>query len=74
MKILTYDDLVGTKSEENNEPMVDLGATVPEIVCVYEKTEMIPFLGESIYVRETVAKKLAKVNQDLQSKKHQIML
>ena len=57
-KILTYAELKPVKVIENNEEMVRLNNLSDHIVCRYEKQDMVPFLGEDIFVRKTVADKL----------------
>lgn len=64
-KIVTYDELISIKSGENNEPLVSLSVECPDIICEYEKTDMIPVVGEEIYVRKSVAEKLSKINKKI---------
>lgn len=64
-KILTYKDVAAIPSTENNETLVDARTYDSSIVTEYEKMDMIPYLGETIYVRETVARKLAHANEIL---------
>ena len=50
---------------ENNEKLVDVRTYDTGIVAEYEDSEMQPYVGERIFVRDGVAKKLAKVQQSL---------
>ena len=60
-RIATLWDLSKIPAQENNEPLVDLQPFSQNIVAKYEKQDMIPYVGNRIFVRETVAKKLAGV-------------
>lgn len=66
-KILGYDDLIQIPSGENNERLVDVRTYSPSIAAQYNKQDMLPYTGEIILVRETVAKKLAAVNDALRT-------
>ena len=65
--ILTYQQLVSIENGENDEQLVDLAKECPDIICQYEKFDMKPFVGDRIFVRSTVAKKLAQVQEYLGS-------
>lgn len=65
MNILQYDDLKNIPSSENNEELVVLQDTAPEVRCEYEKQDMVPFFGDEIYVRRSVADKLKVANEEL---------
>lgn len=64
-KILTYDDLLAANVGSSSEPLVDVRKYSTSIVAAYEKPDMLPYTGEIIYVRDSVAKKIALVNSDL---------
>ncbi len=61
--ILTYQELLTVLPGENNEPLISLNSVCPDIICKYEKTDMIPLTGNDIYVRKTVAEKLCRVQE-----------
>lgn len=63
--ILTYQELLTVPLGENNEPLVSLSSVCPNIICMYEKTDMIPLTGNDIYVRKTVAEKLCRVQEHI---------
>jgi len=68
IKILTYQELISIPVGENNEPLVDVRTYDSSITTQYtkqEKIEMFPFTGNTIFVRDSVAKKLAKANKNL---------
>lgn len=68
-KILTYQDVSTIASGENNELLVDVRKYDPSLISKYEKLDMIPYTGDSIFVRDNVAKKLAVANVTLSAKK-----
>lgn len=63
--ILTYEQLKTIPNGENNEPMVDIRRYDPSIVCSYDRLDMLSITGEIIYVRDSVARRLANVNYQL---------
>lgn len=62
-KITRLADTINIFVEENHEPMVELDASLFKIS--YKKKDMLPFLGEKIFVRKQVAEKLASVQKTL---------
>lgn len=64
-KICTYRDLLVIAAGENKEPLVDVRYYDPNIIARYEKNDMFPYTGEQIFVRDTVAWKLARANKAL---------
>ena len=65
-KIIAYGELKGIAARENGEELVDVRTYDPDILAEYEKPDMIPFIGQRILVRKTVAQKLADANLALQ--------
>jgi D-alanyl-D-alanine dipeptidase len=68
LKILTYREVALISSGENREPLVDVRTYDSTIISQYtegEKKEMFPFTGDRIFVRDTVARKIAKINRKL---------
>ncbi len=61
--ILTYEQVKKIKGDENDEKFVSLDEN---IVCSYNRFDMISITGEKIYLRKTVAKKLLDVQKRLQ--------
>ena len=51
----------------SQEPLVDVRKYDPSIVSEHEQSDMQVYTGESILVRNTVAKKLAEVNKQLRN-------
>jgi D-alanyl-D-alanine dipeptidase len=71
IKIATYQELFSIPVRDNGEPLVDVRSFDPEILAEYTETErktMIYYTGGKIFVRKTVAEKLAKINKILKKK------
>jgi D-alanyl-D-alanine dipeptidase len=64
-RILGYDDLVAVNPGDSKEPLVDILTYDQRIISQYNKYDMLPFTGNTILVRDTVAKMLAAVNARL---------
>lgn len=64
-KMLSYDDLAVIAQGISNEPLVSVRKYSPSIVAMYNKPDMRVYTGDTILVRESVAKKLAAVNKSL---------
>lgn len=65
-KILTYDELVKIQPGNKTEKLVDARLYDPTIICRYDKHDMKQYTGNTMLVRDSVAKKLARVNSALQ--------
>lgn len=65
--ILTYDEMASAEQGASQEPLVDVRKYDPSIVSEHEQSDMQAYTGESILVRNTVAKKLAEVNKQLRN-------
>lgn len=63
-EILTYKKLKCVGSGENGEAFVSLDEV---ITCQYQKLDMLPYTGQTIYVREGVREKLLEVNKQLKT-------
>lgn len=61
--ITRLSDTIGIPVSENNEPVVELSKELFKIG--YKKQDMVPFFGERIFVRKTVAEMLISVQKDL---------
>ncbi|PLX25263.1 hypothetical protein C0580_02895, partial [Candidatus Parcubacteria bacterium] len=67
-KILTYKDLSKIKAGENNEKLVCLNSITSDIICRYQKKDMLDYVGEDIFVRQKVAQMLVEASQILKEK------
>lgn len=65
--IMTYDEMASAEQGASQEPLVDVQKYDPSIVSQHEQSDMQAYTGESILVRDTVAKKLAEVNKQLRN-------
>lgn len=66
--IITYQELIDISTTDNGERLMDVREYDSEIVAEYEKLDMLQYTGENIFVRETIAKKLAAANKILRQK------
>ena len=64
-KILSYEDVARYEAGSSNEPLVNVSSYSPTIKAEYIKKDMLPITGETIYARDSVAKKLANVEARL---------
>lgn len=60
-KILSYEDVARYSAGSSDEPLVSVTSYNPSIKAEYIKKDMLPITGETIYVRDSVARKLANV-------------
>lgn len=65
-RILTYDDMAAVQPGNSQEPLVDVRTYSPTIIAEYEQSDMHAYTGSLIVVRDTVAQRLARVNNTLQ--------
>lgn len=61
-RIIGYDEVVRIPGGENGEPLVDVRVYDHSIIAEHEKPDMRPYTGSVVYVRDTLAQKLARVN------------
>ena len=66
-RILTYDDVVKYPASNSREDLVDVRTYDMSIITEYLKEDMLEITGDTIYVRDALAKKLATVNSTLRS-------
>lgn len=64
-KILTYDDVALFAAGNNNEPLVDVRMHDTNIITQYIKFDMLEYTGDVIYIRDTIARKIAKIDREL---------
>lgn len=63
--ILTYQELLAVLPGTSAEPLVDVQTYDATIVAQYNKHDMYHYTGNTILVRDAVARRLAVVNQNL---------
>ncbi|MDP3989216.1 MAG: M15 family metallopeptidase [bacterium] len=61
----TYKELQRISAGESKEELIDVRTYNKQIIAHYEDSDMRPYLGDFIFVREKVAKKLGEVQQFL---------
>ena len=66
MKIATIQQLLNIPIIESDEPMVVVQEFAPEIICAYNKLDMVPLFGDKFYLRVSVINKLKLAQQKLQ--------
>lgn len=64
-KILGYDDVVTFQPGASSEALVDVRSYDPSISTHYIKKDMLAYTGDAMFVRKTLAEKLARVNARL---------
>jgi len=64
-KILSYDDVAKFPAGDDQEGLVDVTTYDTSIVTTYLKEDMLEITGEIIYVRNSLAARLAAVNKKL---------
>ncbi|MDR1041710.1 MAG: hypothetical protein LBR80_16410 [Deltaproteobacteria bacterium] len=64
--IMTFEQRAGVADGTSDEPLVDVRKYDSRIL-VSQREDMVPYTGETVLVRDSVAKKLAAVNAGLQS-------
>lgn len=67
-KLLSYDDVVPFSVGDSREPLVDVRTYDNAIITHYLKEDMLEITGDVIFVRNTLAQKLAAVNKILNKK------
>lgn len=63
--IIPLQELFSIPAQENDDPLVVLQDYCPAISCAYEKMDMVPITGESMYVRKTVADMINRAQEQL---------
>jgi D-alanyl-D-alanine dipeptidase len=66
--VLTYGQVRVVKPGISNEKLVGVRTYDRSIAAKYDKYDMIPYTGFTLLVRDTIARKLAGVNKNLQTK------
>jgi len=61
-KILSYDDVRKAKLGNSQEKLVDVREYDDSILARYDKQDMRVYTGDAIFVRDSLAKKLAVIN------------
>ena len=73
-KVLSYDDVAAFSAGKNTESLVDVAKYDASITSEYIKLDMVPVTGNTIYVRDSVAQKLAKIEAKLKEKNYRLKI
>ena len=72
-EILTYSEVAKVPLGENHEPLVNVTKYSKNIIAQYEKNDMVPIVGNAIFVRDSLARKLAQITEALQKKEGYVL-
>lgn len=67
-RILTFEDVARFPAGNSDEELVDAAKYDRSITSQYIKTDMVPITGSTIYVRDSIAKKLTAVETKLRDR------
>jgi D-alanyl-D-alanine dipeptidase len=67
-KTLQYEDLIGIVVNESGETLNVVQETEPRVICRYEKTDMIPLLGQAFLLRAGTIERLVRAEADLETR------
>jgi D-alanyl-D-alanine dipeptidase len=67
-RIFGYQDLITVDVKDNGEALIDVRTYDPSIVAQYAKPDMRPYTGDTILVRDSLARKLAQANKALKDR------
>ena len=56
--ILQYTDLITIPVQDNGEPLLEVGDLLPEVLCEYQKKDMLPHVGNRFFLRKGVIERL----------------
>lgn len=73
-RILSYEDVALFPFGDSAEPLVDVTSYDDTINTQYIKKDMIPVTGDIIYVRDTIAKKLARIEAALRERGYRLKI
>lgn len=68
LKIATFQDLLLVKTLESGEKMINISKTLKNCLCIYQQSDMFPYVGNDLWVRESIANKLQKVIDNLKKR------
>ncbi len=56
--ILQYKDLITVPVQDNGEPLLEVNGLLPDVLCEYQKQDMIPYVGKDFFLRRGVIERL----------------
>ena len=67
-RIATYKELTRMPVSGSGEPLVNLSLELKDCVCLYEKEDMLAYVGDVIWARKSLAEKLERVSKKLRER------
>jgi len=64
-RILQLEEVEKIRVIENNEPIISLNQSAPDIICEYQKPAMIEKYGNKMFLREAVVEKLNAIQETI---------
>lgn len=71
-QILSYDDVAQYSAGRSSEPLVDVATYDSRMTGRYLKRDMVAITGEVIYVRDAIARKLARIEATLRERGYRL--
>ena len=68
--ILQYTDLITVPVQDNGEPLLEVSSLLPDILCEYQKQDMIPYVGNRFFLRRGVIERLRLASIALKERQH----
>ena len=56
--ILQYTDLITVPVQDNGEPLLDVSNLLPDVLCEYQKLDMLSYVGNRFFLRRGVIERL----------------
>lgn len=66
--ILQYKDLITVPVQDNGEPLLEVSSLLPDVLCEYQKQDMIPYVGNRFFLRRGVIERLQLASTALKEK------
>lgn len=67
--ILQYADLITVPVSDNGEPLLEVANFLPDVLCEYQKQDMVPYVGNRFFLREGVIERLQRAVVDLKKER-----
>ena len=74
LKIATFKDLLLVRTLESGEKMINISNTLKNCICIYQQSDMFLYVGNDLWVRESVANKLQKIADNLKKSYPELFL
>lgn len=67
--ILQYTDLITVPVQDNGEPLLEVNCLLPDVLCEYQKQDMIPYVGNRFFLRKSVIERLKAASTALKKER-----